>query len=159
MSDSDKIAALEKISVNGAEELYDPDAGLSDEEKREIVSRSPPRLYVSRRLTSTAGTQAAVAARPEADPMGEFPSAVIRPLLDASLTARPQLCFLYLICFLDRTNIGNAKIAHLTTDIPMDTWHFNHTLTIFFIAYAMFEALANFLLKKLRPSIFIPIIM
>jgi hypothetical protein len=41
----------------------------------------------------------------------------------------------------------------------MDTWHYNDTLTIFFIAYAMFEALANFLLKRLRPSIFIPIIM
>jgi hypothetical protein len=41
----------------------------------------------------------------------------------------------------------------------MDTTHYNHTLTIFFIAYAMFEALANFLLKKLRPSIFIPTIM
>jgi sugar phosphate permease len=66
---------------------------------------------------------------------------------------------LYLICFLDRTNIGNAKIAHLTKDVPMTTTQFNHTLTIFFIAYAVFEALANFLLKRLRPSVFIPAIM
>lgn len=66
---------------------------------------------------------------------------------------------LYLVCFLDRTNIGNAKIAHLTKDIPMTTSKYNATLTIFFVGYAVFEALANFLLKKWRPSIFLPIIM
>lgn len=70
-----------------------------------------------------------------------------------------QLCFLYLICFLDRTNIGNAKIAHLTQDIPMSTHKYSLTLTIFFISYAFFEPLANFLLKYTRPSIFIPAIM
>lgn len=41
----------------------------------------------------------------------------------------------------------------------MTAHEFNATLTIFFVGYAIFEALANFLLKKLRPSIFIPIIM
>ncbi len=66
---------------------------------------------------------------------------------------------LYLICFLDRTNIGNAKIAHLTTDVPMTTTQYNLTLTVFFIAYALFEALANFLLKRLRPSVVIPVTM
>ncbi|KAB5576299.1 major facilitator superfamily domain-containing protein [Coniochaeta sp. 2T2.1] len=71
----------------------------------------------------------------------------------------PWLCLLYLVCFLDRTNIGNAKIAHLTTDIPMDTHHYNLTLTIFFIAYAVFEALANIMLKRFRPSVFLPITM
>jgi len=71
----------------------------------------------------------------------------------------PWLCLLYLVAFLDRTNIGNAKIAHLTTDIPMDTEHYNLTLTIFFIAYAVFEALANIMLKRFRPSVFLPITM
>lgn len=33
------------------------------------------------------------------------------------------------------------------------------TLIIFFVSYAMFEALANFLLKKWKPSRFIPSIM
>lgn len=71
----------------------------------------------------------------------------------------PWLCLLYLVCFLDRTNIGNAKIAHLTTDIPMDTTHYNLTLTIFFISYSVFEALANILLKRFRPSVFLPMTM
>lgn len=60
---------------------------------------------------------------------------------------------------MDRTNIGNAKIAHLATDLNLDTWHYNDTLTIFFVSYSVFEALANFMLKRFRPSIFIPIIM
>lgn len=75
------------------------------------------------------------------------------------LALMPWLCLLYLICFLDRTNIGNAKIAHLTKDIPMTTHEYNLTLTIFFISYAVFEPLANFLLKYTKPSIFIPLIM
>lgn len=41
----------------------------------------------------------------------------------------------------------------------MTTSMYNDTLTIFFVAYATFEALANFLLKRFRPSIFIPCIM
>ncbi|KND92941.1 putative transporter [Tolypocladium ophioglossoides CBS 100239] len=73
----------------------------------------------------------------------------------------PWLSLLYLMCFLDRTNIGNAKIAKLEKDLHIDpqSKKYNATLTIFFVAYAVFEALCNFLLKKLRPSIFIPTIM
>ncbi|KAK4044349.1 major facilitator superfamily domain-containing protein [Parachaetomium inaequale] len=71
----------------------------------------------------------------------------------------PWLCFLYLLAFLDRTNIGNAKIAGLSKDLGLSTPSYNATLTIFFVSYAVFEPLTNILLKKLRPSIFIPIIM
>jgi hypothetical protein len=70
-----------------------------------------------------------------------------------------QLCILYLLAFLDRTNIGNAKIAGLTQSLHLDTPSYNSTLTIFFVSYAVFEPLTNILLKRLRPSIFIPIIM
>jgi len=71
----------------------------------------------------------------------------------------PWLCLLYLIAFLDRTNIGNAKIAHLTTDVPMSTSQYNLTLTIFFISYSAFEVIANVLMKRFRPSVFLPITM
>ncbi|KAK3356600.1 hypothetical protein B0T25DRAFT_415299, partial [Lasiosphaeria hispida] len=75
------------------------------------------------------------------------------------LTLIPWLCLLFLIAFLDRTNIGNAKIAHLITDISMTNSEYNPTLTIFFISYLLFEALANTLLKRFRPSVFLPITM
>lgn len=72
-----------------------------------------------------------------------------------------QLSLLYLVCFLDRTNIGNAKIAHLERDLGISpkSEQYAATLTIFFLSYAIFEALCNFLLKRLRPSVFIPCIM
>jgi hypothetical protein len=61
--------------------------------------------------------------------------------------------------FLDRTNIGNAKIAGLTTDVGLNDQAYNAGLTIFFVSYALAEPLTNVLLKRLRPSIFIPAIM
>ncbi|KAI0850387.1 MFS general substrate transporter [Daldinia vernicosa] len=72
----------------------------------------------------------------------------------------PWLCILYLLAFLDRTNIGNAKVAHLTDDLHLSVpEEYNMTLTIFFISYSVFEPVTNVLLKRLRPSVFIPIIM
>ncbi|CAI4216095.1 unnamed protein product [Parascedosporium putredinis] len=70
----------------------------------------------------------------------------------------PQLCFLYLLAFLDRTNIGNAKIAGLSDSLGMSGPQYNLALTIFFVSYAVFEPLTNVLLKSWRPSRFIPVI-
>ncbi len=70
-----------------------------------------------------------------------------------------QLCFLYLLAFLDRTNIGNAKIAGLGPDLGLTTSSYNATLTIFFISYALFEPVTNAMLKKWSPRIFIPVTM
>lgn len=71
----------------------------------------------------------------------------------------PWLCFLYLISFLDRTNIGNAKIQGLQQDLKMTDSEYNLSLTIFFISYSIFEPVTQILLKRMRPSIFIPLIM
>ncbi|KAL2607438.1 hypothetical protein R1flu_026011 [Riccia fluitans] len=71
----------------------------------------------------------------------------------------PYLSFLYLLSFLDRANIGNAKIEGLVTDLKMTDQQYLWTLTVFFFPYAFFEVPSNILLKKLRPSIWIPSIM
>ncbi|KAJ6087751.1 hypothetical protein N7467_006665 [Penicillium canescens] len=71
----------------------------------------------------------------------------------------PWLSLLYLVSFLDRTNIGNAKIVGLQKDLGMTNAQYNASLTIFFVSYSVFEPLTNVLLKRLRPSIFIPLIM
>lgn len=70
----------------------------------------------------------------------------------------PWLSLLYLAAFLDRTNIGNAKIEGLQQALHMTNSEYNDTLTIFFISYSVFEPLTNVLLKRTRPSIFIPCI-
>jgi len=71
----------------------------------------------------------------------------------------PWLCLLYLASFLDRTNIGNAKIVGLQTSIHISGPQYNAALSLFFVSYSLFEPLTNILLKRLRPSIFLPIIM
>lgn len=71
----------------------------------------------------------------------------------------PMLALLYLLSFLDRGNIGNAKIEGLVEDLGMTGSQYNWTLTVFFFTYAAFEVPSNLLLKKLRPSIWLPTIM
>ncbi|KAI5463965.1 major facilitator superfamily domain-containing protein [Mariannaea sp. PMI_226] len=71
----------------------------------------------------------------------------------------PMLALLYLLAFLDRGNIGNAKIEGLTDDIGVLPDQYNWCLTVFFFTYAAFEVPSNLLLKKLRPSIWLPTIM
>ncbi|KAJ5594770.1 Major facilitator superfamily domain general substrate transporter [Penicillium hispanicum] len=71
----------------------------------------------------------------------------------------PMLSILYLLAFLDRGNIGNAKIEGLVKDLHMTEPQFNWTLTVFFFTYCVFELPSNLLLKKLRPSRWLPLIM
>ncbi|KAF2850267.1 MFS general substrate transporter [Plenodomus tracheiphilus IPT5] len=71
----------------------------------------------------------------------------------------PMLALLYLLSFLDRGNIGNAKIEGLQEDLNMSGAQYNWCLTVFFFTYAAFEVPSNLLLKKLRPSIWLPTIM
>ncbi|RSL55222.1 hypothetical protein CEP54_009479 [Fusarium duplospermum] len=70
----------------------------------------------------------------------------------------PWLSLLYLLSFLDRTNIGNARLAGMEPDLNMSGTDYNLSLTIFFISYAVFEPLTNALLKRLTPRIFFTII-
>ncbi|GAB1316860.1 hypothetical protein MFIFM68171_07070 [Madurella fahalii] len=71
----------------------------------------------------------------------------------------PMLAILYLLSFLDRGNIGNAKIEGLQEDLNMTNDQYNMTLTVFFFTYCAFEVPSNLLLKKLRPSRWLPTIM
>ncbi|KAK7953675.1 hypothetical protein PG988_014369 [Apiospora saccharicola] len=71
----------------------------------------------------------------------------------------PMLALLYLLSFLDRGNIGNAKIEGLQDDLKMSPDQYNWCLTVFFFPYAFFEVPSNLLLKKFRPSRWLPMIM
>lgn len=71
----------------------------------------------------------------------------------------PMLALLYLLSFLDRGNIGNAKIEGLTDTLGLTGPEYNWCLTIFFFSYAAFEVPSNLLLKRLRPSFWLPTIM
>ncbi|KFY04986.1 hypothetical protein O988_00359 [Pseudogymnoascus sp. VKM F-3808] len=71
----------------------------------------------------------------------------------------PALTILYLLSFLDRGNIGNANIQGLSDDLGLSDSQYNLCLTVFFFTYCFFEIPSNLLLKKFRPSIYLPTIM
>ncbi|KAF2456668.1 major facilitator superfamily transporter [Lineolata rhizophorae] len=71
----------------------------------------------------------------------------------------PFLALLYLLSFLDRSNIGNARLAGLEEDLGMSGLDYNTALSIFFPFYVAAEIPSNLMMKKTRPSIWIPTIM
>ncbi|PGH20341.1 hypothetical protein AJ80_03609 [Polytolypa hystricis UAMH7299] len=71
----------------------------------------------------------------------------------------PMLALLYLLSFLDRGNIGNARIEGLEADLGLEPHEYSWCLTVFFFTYCAFEVPSNLLLKRLRPSIYLPSIM
>ncbi|KAF8809511.1 MFS general substrate transporter [Phlegmacium glaucopus] len=71
----------------------------------------------------------------------------------------PWLSLLYLLSFLDRTSIGNAKLYNLEKDLHMTDNQYLLTLTIFFFSYALFEVPSNVFLKRLRPSLWLSFLM
>ncbi|CAG9991041.1 unnamed protein product [Clonostachys byssicola] len=71
----------------------------------------------------------------------------------------PMLTLLYVVGFLDRGNIGNAKVAGMNVDLGLTSSQYNIALTVFFFPYAFFEVPSNIVLKLLRPSIWICIMM
>ncbi|KAI0769158.1 MFS general substrate transporter [Irpex lacteus] len=71
----------------------------------------------------------------------------------------PWLSFLYLLSFLDRTSIGNAKLYGMEKDLGINDTQYNIALTIFFFSYSIFEVPSNVFLKRLRPSIWLSLLM
>ncbi|KAG5982571.1 hypothetical protein E4U55_001718 [Claviceps digitariae] len=59
--------------------------------------------------------------------------------LDCNLLA--LLVVLFLLAFLDRSNIGNARIAGMERDLHLSGDEYEWLLTIFYIAYVIFEPL------------------
>lgn len=55
----------------------------------------------------------------------------------------PMLALLYLLSFLDRGNIGNARIEGLTETLNMSGPQYNWCLTVFFFTYCAFEVPSN----------------
>ncbi|TPX12370.1 uncharacterized protein E0L32_007017 [Thyridium curvatum] len=70
----------------------------------------------------------------------------------------PILSLLLLCAFVDRINIGNARIQGLEQDLNMKGNAYNIALFSFFVTYILFEVPCNMILKKVRPSAFLSFI-
>ncbi|KAF2723450.1 MFS transporter [Polychaeton citri CBS 116435] len=68
----------------------------------------------------------------------------------------PGLTVLYLLSFLDRSNVANARIEGLTDDISITGNQYLTGLTLFFLGYVIFEIPCNIILKKTTPRLWLP---
>ncbi|KAF8544935.1 major facilitator superfamily domain-containing protein [Trichophaea hybrida] len=64
----------------------------------------------------------------------------------------PFLALLYLLSFLDRSNIGNARLAGLEEDLHMKGLDYNVALAVFFPWYVLAEVPSNLMMKRTSPS-------
>ncbi|EEY23499.1 conserved hypothetical protein [Verticillium alfalfae VaMs.102] len=67
----------------------------------------------------------------------------------------PLFIFLYTITFLDRVNIGNARLWHLEADLGMAGYDYNLAVLVFYIPYMLLEIPSNMLLNRLKPRYYI----
>ncbi|KXN73676.1 MFS general substrate transporter, partial [Conidiobolus coronatus NRRL 28638] len=71
----------------------------------------------------------------------------------------PYITILYLFSFLDRVNIGYARVYRMEEELHLTQAQYSWTLSIFFVGYILFEVPSNLLLKKISPPKWIARIM
>lgn len=94
--------------------------------------------------------------RPEVDTSGIDERKLLRRI---DLHVVPWLAILYLLNFLDRGNIGNARLYNMQADLHITDTQYLIALTVFFFPYSLFEPPSNVALKRLRPSRWLSFIM
>ncbi|TIB82111.1 transporter [Wallemia mellicola] len=68
----------------------------------------------------------------------------------------PILGLLYLISFIDRVNIGQAKLDGIIEDLNLQDHEFQNTNTVFFATYVAFETFSNLIIKRYSPRRTLP---
>ena len=63
----------------------------------------------------------------------------------------PTLIIMYLLNFLDRSNLAQARQGTLEKDLNMSGTDFNLATSIFFVGYLLMQLPSNLLLTKVRP--------
>ncbi|KAF6744579.1 major facilitator superfamily domain-containing protein [Ephemerocybe angulata] len=78
----------------------------------------------------------------------------IDPVAEARLLRKldwiimPMFTAIYVCNFIDRTSIGNARVAGLETDLGMEGFQLNYALTVFYVCYMISDIPSNLLLKR-----------
>jgi hypothetical protein len=72
----------------------------------------------------------------------------------------PGVALLYLLSFLDRANVANARLEGLERDLGLsaDGSDYLNGLTLFFVGYISLEVVWNLILKRVGPRVWLPLI-
>jgi MFS family permease len=90
---------------------------------------------------------------PDANHINIDPKAETKLLAKLDLYFVPIIMLVYLSCFLDRSNIGNVKVAGMPKDIHATNEQFSTAVSIFYATYVVSETPWAVLLKKLTPRL------
>ncbi|KJZ68143.1 hypothetical protein HIM_12463 [Hirsutella minnesotensis 3608] len=90
---------------------------------------------------------------------GIDPKAEQRLLLKLDLIILSIFCAMLAMSYLDRVNIGNARIQGMLEDLDLYGNRFNVALFVYFIPYILLEVPSNMLIKKTRPSLYLSSLM
>jgi hypothetical protein len=84
----------------------------------------------------------------------EDPKAARRLLIKCDIRLIPILGCLYLVSFLDRSNIANARLFKLEESLHMPSTGFNTCLWIFYLPFVIVEIPSNLFmsLNKIKPN-------
>ncbi|KAK2783281.1 hypothetical protein FQN53_009269 [Emmonsiellopsis sp. PD_33] len=77
-------------------------------------------------------------------------------LLKLDFVLVPMMGMLYLLAFLDRANIGNARVAGLQKDLAINDRQYQTAITVTYVPYIAAELPSNLLIKKIGPRILLP---
>lgn len=77
-------------------------------------------------------------------------------LIKVDLVVVPIVGMFYLLSFLDKANIGNARIAGLQRDLKMTNHQFSTALTVTYVPYILMEIPMNLLMKRIGANITLP---
>jgi len=87
----------------------------------------------------------------------------IDTVMEADITKKfdrrivPWLFGLWLLAFIDRSNIGNARIDGLSTDLNLGTGpKYNTALAIFYVPYICVDVPSNWLIKRVGAGYYLP---
>lgn len=106
------------------------------------------RLFTSKPSPSPHPSQECHESPPKLEAQHVEPQTAIDPVISARVRRKldihliPLLSALYLLAFLDRSNIGNARIAGMEKDLRLSSPDYQWLLTIFYISYIVFAPLA-----------------
>ncbi|KPM37791.1 hypothetical protein AK830_g8772 [Neonectria ditissima] len=90
------------------------------------------------------------------EPGGDAEKRLVRKM---DMIMMPALWFMYILAYIDRQNIGNAKVAGMDVDLSLTDDQYAMLLSIFFIGYLICEVPSNMILTRSRPSLYLPGIM
>ncbi|KAF9888629.1 hypothetical protein FE257_008561 [Aspergillus nanangensis] len=72
------------------------------------------------------------------------------------LLLMPMTLILYLLAWLDRANVGNARVAGLDKDLNLSDYQYKVAITVTYVPYILAELPSNLILKKVGPRLLLP---